>query len=95
MGGGVQVPFIDSGRGVPCSRHGGAGPRRALRVALGSVAPTVVRLPKTEAALEISVEQAQRALREEIKPIDDIRSTAEYRLRVACNLLARFWRETS
>ncbi len=65
------------------------------RIALGSVAPTVVRLPKTEAAIGISVEKAQRALREEIKPIDDIRSTAVYRLRVACNLLARFWRETS
>ena len=28
---------------------------------------------------------------DEIAPIDDIRSTAEYRRRVAANLLARFW----
>ncbi|MBI1723041.1 MAG: FAD binding domain-containing protein, partial [Gemmatimonadetes bacterium] len=38
------------------------------RIALGSVAPTVVRLPKTEAVLAAgrSVEEATRALREEI-----------------------------
>jgi xanthine dehydrogenase iron-sulfur cluster and FAD-binding subunit A len=32
-------------------------------------------------------------LREEAKPIDDIRSTAEYRKRVACNLLEEFFVE--
>src|SRR5712671_6365771 len=54
------------------------------RVALGSVAPTVVRAFKTEAALAggASIEEAQRALAAEIAPIDDIRSTAEYRRRV-------------
>jgi CO/xanthine dehydrogenase FAD-binding subunit len=30
-------------------------------------------------------------LAEEIAPIDDIRSTAAYRRRVAANLLAQFW----
>ncbi len=67
------------------------------RIALGSVAPTVVRLPRTEAALaggaEIAV--AQRVLADEIRPIDDLRSTARYRLRVAANLLARFWADTA
>jgi xanthine dehydrogenase small subunit len=64
------------------------------RIALGSVAPTVVRLPSTEAALAegASITEAQRILIEEIAPIDDIRSTAEYRRRVAANLLARFMR---
>jgi CO/xanthine dehydrogenase FAD-binding subunit len=63
------------------------------RIALGSVAPTVVRLPNTEAALAAgaSLEEAQRLLIEEIAPIDDIRSTAAYRSRVAANLLAGFW----
>jgi CO/xanthine dehydrogenase FAD-binding subunit len=63
------------------------------RIALGSVAPTVVRLPGTEAALAAgrSLAEAQQVLRDEIAPIDDIRSTAEYRTRVAANLLARFW----
>ena len=66
------------------------------RIALGSVAPTVVRLPRTEAALAGgSLEEAQRVLAEEIHPIDDVRSTAEYRRRVASNLLARFWSDTA
>jgi CO/xanthine dehydrogenase FAD-binding subunit len=66
------------------------------RLALGSVAPTVIRAPQTEAALAggASLEDAQRTLTAEIAPIDDIRSTAEYRRRVASNLLARFWDDT-
>jgi len=62
-----------------------------IRIALGSVAATVVRAARTEAALArgASVAEAQLTLSEEIAPIDDIRSTAEYRRRVAANLLAR------
>jgi CO/xanthine dehydrogenase FAD-binding subunit len=72
------------------------GPRAAPRLALGSVAPTVVRLPRTEAALHAGapLEEAQRLLREEIAPIDDLRSTADYRRAVASNLLGQFWSET-
>jgi CO/xanthine dehydrogenase FAD-binding subunit len=68
----------------------------ATRVAVGSVAPTVMRLPRTEAALAagLRIDEAQRILIDEISPIDDIRSTAEYRRRVAANLLARFWNDT-
>lgn len=67
------------------------------RIALGSVAATVVRLPRTEAVLTAggSIEEARRTLEAEIRPIDDVRSTAEYRLMVASNLLARFWTDTS
>jgi len=67
-----------------------------VRVALGSVAATTIRLPKTEAALNDggSIENAQRILLDEIRPIDDVRSTAAYRLRVAANLLGQFWAET-
>ncbi len=63
------------------------------RLALGSVAPTVIRATRTEAALAAGrpLEEARRILADEIAPIDDIRSTAEYRRRVASNLLARFW----
>jgi xanthine dehydrogenase small subunit len=66
---------------------------RPPRLAIGSVAPTVVRLPRTEMALAAgaSIADAQQTLLEEIEPIDDIRSTADYRRRVAANLLARFW----
>ncbi|MBE3072145.1 MAG: FAD binding domain-containing protein [Acidobacteria bacterium] len=67
------------------------------RIALGSVAPTVVRVPKTEAVLASggSIEDAQAVLQTEIHPIDDIRSTAAYRRRVSANLLAAFWRQTA
>jgi xanthine dehydrogenase small subunit len=67
------------------------------RIALGSVGPTVIRAVRTEAALAAgaSIEEAQQTLIAEIAPIDDIRSTAEYRRRVAANLLAIFWNGTS
>jgi xanthine dehydrogenase small subunit len=66
------------------------------RIAVGSVAPTVVRLPATERILAsgASLDDAMAALRGEIHPIDDLRSTAEYRLRVTENLVRRFWSET-
>ena len=71
------------------------GPR--VRLALGSVAPTVIRLSRTEHALGAgaTLPDAQRVLTEEINPIDDLRSTAEYRRRVSANLLARFLKETA
>ena len=67
------------------------------RLALGSVAPTVVRLPRTEAALAAGrpIEECQRLLQAEIAPIDDVRSSAAYRRHVAGALLARFWAETA
>lgn len=66
-------------------------------IALGSVAPTVVRLPGTEAVLAAggTIQEARAALLAEIHPIDDLRSTAAYRLRVAANLLEQFWRDTA
>ena len=66
------------------------------RIAFGSVAPTVVRVPRTEGALAAgaSIDQARAILQEEIRPIDDLRSTASYRRRVAANLLAQFWSAT-
>jgi CO/xanthine dehydrogenase FAD-binding subunit len=68
-----------------------------VRVAVGSVAPTVVRLRHTEDALSAltPIGDAQRILADEIAPIDDVRSTAGYRSRVCANLLAQFWEETS
>ena len=65
------------------------------RIAIGSVAPTVIRLPGTEEALAggASIQDAQAVLMREVTPIDDIRSTADYRKRVCANLLARWWSE--
>lgn len=67
------------------------------RIALGSVAPTVIRLPRTEEALAAGarIVEARRVLEAEIAPIDDVRSTAEYRRAVASNLLERFWKDTA
>lgn len=64
-----------------------------VRFSLGSVAATVVRLRRTEAVLAGggTLEEAQATLRAEIAPIDDIRSTADYRRNVSANLLADFW----
>ena len=67
-----------------------------VRIALGSVAPTVLRAIETEKVLRgekltpVLVRVAQETLAREISPITDIRSTARYRLRVAQNLLAEF-----
>jgi CO/xanthine dehydrogenase FAD-binding subunit len=75
-----------------------AGLRSARpRIALGSVAPTVMRARRAEEILASggTIAAAQDALASEIHPIDDLRSTAEYRRRVSINLLAQFWRETA
>jgi len=67
-----------------------------VRIALGSVAPIVVRCVQTEDALRgrkpdtDTIKSACAALSQEISPIDDIRSTADYRLQVARNLLTDF-----
>ena len=63
------------------------------RIAIGSVAPTVVRVRATERALAEGshLEDAVGILEREIAPIDDLRSTAAYRRRIAGNLLRRFW----
>jgi len=67
-----------------------------VRIAMGSVAPCVVRCPAAESALrgrsidERSIADATTALAGDIAPIDDLRSSARYRLRVAQNLLSEF-----
>ena len=74
----------------------GDGRIRDARIALGSVAPTVLRCTRTEDLLreraldEETINRACASLRKEITPIDDVRSTAQYRLQVAVNLLADF-----
>jgi len=71
------------------------GPRS--RIALGSVAPTVIRLSGVEQALfqGANIDEASSRLDEDISPIDDLRSTGAYRRDVAANLLRRFWADTA
>lgn len=70
-----------------------------VRVALGSVAPTPIRAAATEAALEGSqptpevADRAAEVLAGELTPIDDVRSTADYRRMVAARVLHRLLRE--
>lgn len=72
---------------------------RDARVALGSVAPMVVRCVHVEAALRDRIQDGElasvvsAALAHDITPIDDLRSTARYRVRVAENLLIQFLTE--
>ena len=67
-----------------------------VRIVLGSVAPIVLRCKQTEDAVrgkelnDDTVKLARETLLREIVPIDDVRSTAGYRLRVAANLLVDF-----
>jgi CO/xanthine dehydrogenase FAD-binding subunit len=69
---------------------------RDVRLAFASVAPTVVRAVHTEAAVRgraltaETIAACSAALPRDIAPIDDLRSTARYRLRVAQNLLEEF-----
>ena len=69
---------------------------KEVRVALGSVAPVVLRCRRTEGVLRggrLDRELMRAALDEigrEVTPIDDVRSTARYRTRVARNLLGEF-----
>lgn len=80
--------FADQGKGKP--------PR--ARVALGAVAPTVIRLTSVEELLEAADSRDAPALREgvrglvraAVRPIDDQRSTAEYRREVASGLVLSF-----
>lgn len=69
---------------------------RELRFALGSMAPTVRRLKAVERFLSgrkldrQTIAEAAELLARDVSPIDDIRSTAGYRLRVSQNILRGF-----
>lgn len=69
-----------------------------IRVGAASLAPFPARLYCTETAIQgrvvadETIQAARKALLEEAKPIDDIRSTAEYRRQVGANLLEEFLR---
>ena len=67
----------------------------SARLALGSVAPTVITSHVFPAALlgkpldETTIASASRAVAASISPIDDVRATADYRRRVTERVLAR------
>jgi carbon-monoxide dehydrogenase medium subunit len=65
------------------------------RIALGAVGPIPLRATRAEAALrgqaltDQVVEHASRIASEEARPIDDVRSTAEYRREIVRVLTRR------
>jgi putative cofactor-binding repeat protein len=67
-----------------------------MRLAVGSVAPVPLRLAETERIVKgkridaALVQFAKTTVAGEVRPIDDIRSTARYRAAVAGNLVAEF-----
>ena len=71
-----------------------------VRLAFGGMAATVRRAATAEAVLRgqpwsaATLAAAQAALARDFTPLDDMRASAAYRLRVAQNLLRRFWLET-
>jgi CO/xanthine dehydrogenase FAD-binding subunit len=75
------------------------GAWRSVRLALGSVAATPIRATATEQVLEgrpptpETADLATETLAGELHPIDDVRSTAEYRRIVAARVLHRLIRE--
>ena len=79
-------------------RHAGEIITRA-QVAYSGVAPTVTRLPATEAFLqgklltEATFREAGRVARSEIQPISDVRGSRDFRLVLAENILRKFYFE--
>ena len=75
------------------------GKIETVRIALGSIAPIPLRCVQTENALRNqtidSLAAARAIFASEISPIDDLRSTRDYRLRVSLNLLEHFIDELS
>jgi CO/xanthine dehydrogenase FAD-binding subunit len=67
-----------------------------VRMVFGSVAPYTLRAVETEKIIRGRhlthelIEEAARAIQDEIHPIDDIRSTEAYRRRVTSNLVREF-----
>jgi xanthine dehydrogenase small subunit len=72
-----------------------------FRAAYGGVGPVTLRAAGLEAVVNGSdwdmdtITRAKAAVAEDISPIDDFRATAEYRRRIAANLLERFFHETT
>jgi CO/xanthine dehydrogenase FAD-binding subunit len=68
-----------------------AGPdHQDIRIAFGSVAPVPLRCFETEACIRTGRGDPCKILATELAPINDMRSTAAYRIRVAQNLLSGF-----
>lgn len=74
---------------------------QAIRIGMGSIAPVPLQLSEVEGLLigtnvdRLPFAESRKLLDVAISPIDDIRSTMDYRRQVAGNLLAEFLRTLS
>jgi xanthine dehydrogenase small subunit len=77
-----------------------AGKITDCRIAYGGVAPTIVRLPGVESFLsnkdftESIFREAAKVARNEVRPISDVRGSADYRSELAGNILLKFFAES-
>ncbi|WP_417283572.1 xanthine dehydrogenase small subunit [Comamonas sp.] len=73
---------------------------KTVRLAFGGMAATVRRAAGAESMLlgkpwtQENAKAAQLALAQDFKPMSDMRASADYRLKVAQNLIQRLWLET-
>ncbi|HVM62405.1 MAG TPA: xanthine dehydrogenase family protein subunit M [Verrucomicrobiae bacterium] len=76
-------------------------PKKEMRIALASVAPTPMRCYKAEKFLEVnglsagSIRQAAEMVRTEIKPITDHRASADYKVHLAGVMVRRLLEDLS
>jgi len=88
----LDISAISIGLGALRDR---SGQLRSVRIAFGAVAPTAIRAPRTEAALEgrlldqRTIDAAVQAADTEIHPISDLRASDWYRREMVRNMLRR------
>jgi xanthine dehydrogenase small subunit len=72
----------------------------SVRIAYGGVAPTIVRLKTVEDFLiqkdysEATFSEAAKLARDQVRPISDVRGSADYRRQLAGNILLKFFAES-
>jgi carbon-monoxide dehydrogenase medium subunit len=92
------ISIVNAACVVDCDDRGRV---RAARIALGAVAPVVMRAPLAEAALqgkpleEGAVQRAAEIAADEAQPIDDVRGSARFRHAMVVHAVARVLRDAS
>jgi len=92
---GVRPALDISAISIAAGARRDGGLLRDVRIAFGAVAPTPIRAPRTEAALEgraaeaATIEAAARAALDEVQPISDVRASDWYRRELIHNMLRR------
>jgi carbon-monoxide dehydrogenase medium subunit len=88
----MDIAVVNVAAGLQLDRRGRC---TWIRIALGAVAPRPVRAPKAEAVLADSIlsktriERAADTIAREIRPITDVRASAEYKTELSRVLLRR------